>query len=168
MRARRCHRRRERASRYPLPGPFLCEDGWWLTGNPAVEQFCETAFRVDDYEPRDLFGTACLALRGHLPADLAHLDLVNNLADYENLSAAFYTLESPEGFVHHWRCDVDWITPNRRIYSIAGPCDRAMLTELLSASSLTVVEASIWHDWEWIDAPLSIHNDRTMWFRCTA
>jgi hypothetical protein len=163
-----CNRRRERASRYPLPGPFLCADGWWLTDDPAVEQFCQYAFRVDGYEPRDLFGTASLALRGHLPAELAQLELVNNLADFENLSAAFYPLESSDGLVHHWRCDVDWITPTRRIYSIAGPCDAAMLAELHRARLFAVVNASIWHDWEWIDAPLSISNDSTLWFRCTA
>jgi hypothetical protein len=168
MTVRRCSRRWERPSRYPLPGPFLCGDGWWLTGDPAVERFCESAFLVDDHERRDLFGTSCVALRGHLPTDLAHLDLVDNLADYENLSATFYTLESPDGLIRHWRCDVDWITPSKRIYSIAGPCDAAMLAELRASSLFTVVEATIWHDWEWIDAPLSISNDTTLWFRCTA
>lgn len=168
MTVRWCNRHRQRASRYPLPGPFLSEDGWWLTGDPAVERFCESAFLVDGYERRPLFGSPCLALRGHLPAELARLDLVNNMDDLENLSATFHTLENPDGVIRHWRCDVDWIEPNRRVYSIAGPCDRAMLAELHASSSFTVVEASIWHDWEWIDAPLTICNDRTMWFRCTA
>ena len=87
---------------------------------------------------------------------------------YENLSATFYTLASADGLIRHWRCDVDWITPSKRIYSIAGPCDTAMLAELRASSLFTVVEASIWHDWEWIDAPLSISTDTTLWFRCTA
>ena len=61
--------------------------------------------------------------------------------DLENLSETFYTLENQDGTAHFWRCDVDWINPSRRVYSIAGPCDQAMLAEMRASSSFTVVDA---------------------------
>ena len=168
MNGPRCTRHREPASRHPQPGPFVQHDEWWPTDNPAVESFCKGAFLVDDHSWRNLFGTQRLALRTHLPDELARFDLVNNEADFENLTSTFYTLEFDDLTVRYWRCDVDWLRPRRRVYSIAGPAHRVLFGQVLIAHSFTLVQASIWNDWEWRDAPLTVRNDLTTWFRCSA
>lgn len=168
MTSRRWFVRCEPPSRVPLPGPFKPERQWWTAGDEAFERFCEGAFLVDRYERRSLLGSAWLALRAWIPPELARLDLVNNLHDYENIVATFRLLEDRWGAVRAWRCDVDWVMPDQRIYSLAGPCPPDMLLAMQASAALTPVDATTWDDWEWIDAPLCIHNDRTMWFRCTA
>lgn len=162
---------RERFRRHhevaPVPGPFISSTAWWPTDDPSIERFCNGAFLVDGYAPRSFFGSRCLALRAHLPVELAHLDLVNSMDDLENLRETFYTLVGADGAVRFWRCNVDWIQPEQRVYSIAGTCDETLLAEMSAARYLTPVEASIWDNWEWIDAPHTIENDPAMWLRCS-
>jgi hypothetical protein len=112
-----------------------------------------------------MYGTPCLALRSHLPTELANLELVDSLEDLENLRETFTTRDSRDPGTGLWRCDVGWIHPQQHIYSIAGACDRAMLSELRRAHLLLLIEESVWDRWEFLDAHLSICNDREMWLR---
>lgn len=103
-----------------------------------------------------------------MPTELAELELAECIEDLDNIRETSFTLDDTQGAGMFWRCDVDWIRPDRRIYSVAGKCDASMLDELRVAHLLMLVEVSIWHRWEFIDAHLCICNDQHVWLRCDA
>ena len=155
--------RRARKTGYPdfTQPSFTAEQMQAFASDPELAEFCQSAFYVDGHEAFTVLGTAFLALRAHIPPELAQLEPVRCEEDLERITQNFRVLRWGETTL--WRCDVWCIDPARPMFSLVGTLDRQLLEELREARSLTIIDVPNWGRPDPAMVELTIYNDSRFW-----